>query len=149
MEGSLGRSLPTSLWRPCSNLSSVQLVRSVKFLIGWKLTISCPKAAPREPVPSMIPTTVPMDFSLLLSYFNLPYMAVSFYFYYEVCARNAGNDGDRTSHKDSKEEDVYEKDHLGIWWYHNKAHLHYCRQENWQHCERRPSAIGQICQVSD
>ncbi len=31
-----------------------------------------PIAAPNDPVPSMIPTTVPIDFSLELSYFNLP-----------------------------------------------------------------------------
>ncbi len=39
-----------------------------------KFTIIYPNAAPREPVPSIIPTTVPIDFSLLLSYFNLPYI---------------------------------------------------------------------------
>jgi len=34
---------------------------------------------------------------------------------YEVCARNARNDGNGTSHEDSKKEDKDEKDHLGIW----------------------------------
>ena len=38
---------------------------------------------------------------------------------YEVCARNAGNDGNGTSHEDSKEEDIDEEKDLGIWRYHD------------------------------
>ena len=39
--------------------------------------MSCPKAAPKDPVPSIIPTTVPIDFSLELSCFNFPYFFIN------------------------------------------------------------------------
>jgi hypothetical protein len=67
----------------------------------------------------LFPQQCPWTFHCCLATLIYPIWQLASIISYEVCARNAGNYGNRTSHEDSKEEDIDEEKDLGIWRYHD------------------------------